>query len=202
MTACKHTAWEVGCGQGYPIGRSISKLTYWVFFLGWIQKVPHLKLLKWVKIYIIWFDCTETFFVWEVCVHLLHHSIVARHLQPSVVTMAQLVESLGTALRWAQALQTFEETGCVSLVHAVSLGESMWRTYYWWKTTEKQIAVCFTVRMTEWPTIYLLLRLVRQYHGFIKEMEGKLHRLKRPWVTDPGPAVVKLQWYLPADRET
>ena len=44
--------------------------------------------------------------------HLLHHSMVARQLQPSVVTMAQLVESLGTALRWAQALQTFEETGC------------------------------------------------------------------------------------------
>ena len=91
------------------------------------QDLHHLIWLYW------------NFFVWKVCVHLLHHSMVARQLQPSVVTMAQLVESLGTALRWAQALQTFEETGCVSLVHAVSLGESMWRTYFWWKTTDKQM---------------------------------------------------------------
>ena len=62
------------------------------------------------KIHIL-FHFYRNFFVWKVCVHLLHHSMVARQLQPSVVTMAQLVESLGTALRWAQALKTFEETG-------------------------------------------------------------------------------------------
>lgn len=117
------------------------------------QDLHHLIWLYW------------NFFVWKVCVHLLHHSMLARQLQPSVVTMAQLVESLGTALRWAQALQTFEETGCVSLVHAVSLGESMWRTYYWWQSTDKQMQ--FVSRsVPEWPTIYSLLRLVRQYPWF------------------------------------
>ena len=128
-------------------GRSISKLTYWVFFLG-KGTSPQIAEMGQDLHNLIWLYWN--FFVWKVCVHLLHHSMVARQLQPSVVTMAQLVESLGTALRWAQALQTFEETGCVSLVHAVSLGEPMWRTYFWWKATDKQMP--FVSRsVPEWP---------------------------------------------------
>eukprot|EP00435_Cladocopium_sp_Y103_P034943 s288_g9.t1 len=44
---------------------------------------------------------------WEVCQYLLR-SMALRQLKPSVVTLAQLVESYGHGMRWAEALETLQ----------------------------------------------------------------------------------------------